>query len=99
MLYGAGARNVHVLVSSPPVKFPDFYGINTPKPEELIAVRLGSVEEICREIRAASLGYLSFEGMVKATRLPASKLNTSCFTGVYPLEIGERNRQMAGVRN
>ena len=96
MLYGAGARDVHVLVSSPPVKFPDFYGINTPHPDELIASRM-SVEEICRHIGAKSLGYLSLEGMVKATGWPASKLNTSCFTGVYPIEIGERNRELAGV--
>jgi len=96
MLYGAGARDVHVLVSSPPVKFPDFYGINTPHPDELIASRM-SVEEICRHIGAKSLGYLSLEGMVKATGWPASRLNTSCFTGGYPIDIGERNRELAGV--
>lgn len=97
MMYGAGARNVHVLVSSPPVKFPDFYGINTPHPDELIGARM-SVEEICRHIGAKSLGYLSLEGIVKATGWPASKLNTSCFTGIYPLDIGERNRVLAGLR-
>jgi amidophosphoribosyltransferase len=98
MLHGAGARNVHVLVSSPPVKYPDFYGINTPNPDELIASRM-SVEEICRHIGAESLGFLSFEGMVKATGWPASKLNTSCFSGVYPIDIGESNRRLMSVGN
>jgi amidophosphoribosyltransferase len=89
MLFGAGARSVHVLVSSPPVKYPDFYGINTPNQDELIASRL-SVEEIRRHIGATSLGYLSQEGMVKATGWPESKLNMSCFNGVYPIDIGVR---------
>jgi len=90
MLYGAGARSVHVLLSSPPVKYPDFYGINTPNPEELIASRM-SVEEIRKYVGAATLGFLSFEGMVKATGWPASKLNTSCFSGIYPIPIGLEN--------
>ncbi|MDB5179110.1 MAG: amidophosphoribosyltransferase [Patescibacteria group bacterium] len=94
MLYGAGARKVHVLVSSPPVKFPDFYGINTPNPDDLIASRL-SVEEIRQHIGAESLGYLSYEGMVRATGWPKSKLSTSCFDGVYPISIGERAQSVA----
>ncbi|HUD11930.1 MAG TPA: amidophosphoribosyltransferase [Candidatus Saccharimonadia bacterium] len=89
MLYGAGARTVHVLISSPPVKFPDFYGINTPDKDELIAARM-TVEEIRRHIGAQSLGYLSYAGMVKATGWPKSKLCTSCFDGVYPIDIGDR---------
>jgi amidophosphoribosyltransferase len=100
MLLGAGARTVHVLVSSPPVKFPDFYGINTPKQDDLIAARM-SVEEIRQHIGADSLGFLSFEGMVKATGWPKSKLNASCFTGVYPIDIGDRARevvQLAGAK-
>lgn len=89
MLYGAGARNVHVLVSSPPVLYPDFYGINTPSQTELIAANR-SVEEIREHIGADSLGYLSVAGMVKATGLARQKLNLSCFTGEYPIDIGER---------
>lgn len=94
MLHGAGAKSVHVLVSSPPVKFPDFYGINTPDPEELIARHM-SVDEIRQQIGAKSLGYLSLKGMIKATGLPASRLCTACFTGEYPIEIGARNRELA----
>ncbi len=90
MLYGAGAKSVHVLLSSPPVKYPDFYGINTPDPSELIAARM-SVEEIRQFVGAASLGFLSFEGMVCATGWAASKLNTSCFSGIYPIAIGDAN--------
>jgi amidophosphoribosyltransferase len=89
MLHGAGARSVHVLVASPPIKFPDFYGINTPDQSELIASRM-SVDEIRDFIGATSLGYLSYDGMVRATGLPKSKLNTSCFDGVYPIDIGVR---------
>jgi amidophosphoribosyltransferase len=91
MLNGAGARSVHLLVASPPIKFPDFYGINTPDQDELIAARM-SVDEIREYIGATSLGYLSFDGMVRATGLPKSKLNTSCFDGVYPIDIGARAR-------
>jgi amidophosphoribosyltransferase len=94
MLYGAGARRVHILISSPPVRFPDFYGINTPNPDELIASRM-SVDEIRQYIGAYSLGYLSFEGMVKATGWPKSKFCASCFTGVYPIDLGERARVVA----
>jgi amidophosphoribosyltransferase len=94
MLYGAGAREVHVLISSPPVRYPDFYGINTPNRDELIAARM-SVEEIRQHIGAQSLGFLSYEGMVRATGWPKSKLCTSCFDGVYPIDIGERAKILA----
>lgn len=96
MLYGAGAKAVHVLIGSPPVRFPDFYGINTPRQEDLIAARL-SVEEICQFMGAASLGFLSLEGTVRATGWPASKLNLSCFNGEYPIDIGERLRTIVGA--
>jgi amidophosphoribosyltransferase len=89
MLYGAGARQVHVLISSPPVKYPDFYGINTPRQGDLIAARM-SIEDVRKHIGADSLGYLSLEGMVKATGIPQNRLNLSCFNGVYPIDLGER---------
>jgi len=93
LLFGAGAKSVHVLVSSPPVRFPDFYGINTPDPSELVASHM-TVEEIRRHIGATTLGYLSYEGTVQATGHPRSKLNMSCFDGAYPIEIGERARSL-----
>jgi amidophosphoribosyltransferase len=93
MLFGAGARKVHVLISSPPVRYPDFYGINTPNQQELIAARM-DVEGIRQHIGATTLGYLSFGGTVAATGWPASKLNTSCFDGRYAIDIGERAREV-----
>jgi amidophosphoribosyltransferase len=89
MLRDAGARRVHVLVSSPPVRYPDFYGINTPRQEDLVAARL-KLDEIREHIHADSLGYLSLDGMVRATGVPAGKLSMSAFTGEYPIDIGNR---------
>ncbi|MGH7196620.1 MAG: amidophosphoribosyltransferase [Candidatus Saccharimonadales bacterium] len=94
MIYGAGAKEVHILISSPPVKYPDFYGINTPRQEDLIAARM-STEEIRAHLGADSLGYLSYDGMIKATGLPADQLSTSCFNGVYPIDIGVRAQEFA----
>ena len=87
MMYRAGAKEVHVLVSSPPVTYPDFYGINISTQGELIAAHM-SLSEIKDHIGADSLGYLSYAGMVRATGLPATMFSTSCFNGVYPIKIG-----------
>src|SRR6185295_9345355 len=76
-----------------PVRFPDFYGINTPHQSELIAAKM-SVEEIRTTVGADSLQYLSYKGMIKATGLPEEKLCTSCFTGDYPIDIGERKLEI-----
>ena len=88
LIYEAGAQSVHLLVSSPPVKYPDFYGINLPTNADLIAANL-TVPEIQRRIGVDSLGYLSYEGMIRATGQPASRFSTSCFNGVYPIPIGK----------
>ncbi|HWR54656.1 MAG TPA: amidophosphoribosyltransferase [Bryobacteraceae bacterium] len=87
MLRRSGARQVHFLVSSPPVRFPDFYGIDTPKPDDLVAARM-SVEDTRQLIGADSLCYLSYEGMIEATGLPENIFSASCFNGIYPVEIG-----------
>jgi amidophosphoribosyltransferase len=89
MLFEAGAREVHFLVSSPPVRFPDFYGIDIPRQGELIAFRK-SVEEIRDFLGATSLYYLSLEGLVASTGLPASRFSMSCFDGKYPINLHER---------
>lgn len=89
MLRQAGAKEVHVMISSPPVKYPDFYGINTPYQKDLIAANK-TVEEICEYIGADSLSYLSYDGLVRSTGLPESSFNTSMFNGKYPLDIQER---------
>ena len=84
MLRKAGAKEVHVLIASPPVKFPCFYGIDIPTKEELIANSL-SVEEIANHIGADSLNYLSVEGMLKAVK--GEGFCTACFTGEYPTKL------------
>lgn len=96
MIRSAGARKVHLLISSPPVKYPDFYGIDTPRQIDLIASSK-SVKEIEKEIGVDSLHYLSYKGLLKAVGIPESKLCTSCFTGVYPVDIGERALEIKRV--
>ncbi|HUS26319.1 MAG TPA: amidophosphoribosyltransferase [Nevskiaceae bacterium] len=96
MLQEAGAREVHVLISSPPVRYPDFYGINISDQHELIAAQM-SVEEIRQHIGADTLGYLSFNGMIRATGQPASTFCTSCFDGIYPIAIGKQAKKIAHV--
>ncbi|MCE1177679.1 MAG: amidophosphoribosyltransferase [Micrococcales bacterium] len=91
MLREAGAAEVHVRISSPPVTWPCFYGIDFATRAELIATGLG-VEEIRASIGADSLGYISEEGMVAATNQPPSELCTACFTGTYPIELPEDGR-------
>ena len=86
MLREAGALEIHVRISSPPVKWPCFYGIDFATRAELIASGL-EVEEIRRSIGADSLGYVSAEGLIDATHIPAEKLCTACFTGKYPIAI------------
>ncbi|MGN1400277.1 MAG: amidophosphoribosyltransferase [Bacillus sp. (in: firmicutes)] len=90
MLKEAGAKEVHVVISSPPIKNPCFYGIDTSTKEELIASEY-SVEQIRTMIEADSLTFLSPEGMVKAIGRPfAGKTGgqcMACFTGEYPTEI------------
>jgi amidophosphoribosyltransferase len=88
-LFDAGAKEVHLLISSPPVRFPDFYGIDTPKQDELIASHK-TVAEICKFLGATSLHFLSLESLIKSIGLPADHLSTSFFTGIYPIDIKER---------
>lgn len=86
MLREAGAAEIHVRISSPPVKWPCFYGIDFASRAELIANGL-DVEEIRRSIGADSLGYVSLDGTVAATGLPSDHLCRACFDGVYPVQV------------
>src|SRR4029453_17084880 len=81
MIRGAGAKAVHVRISSPPIQWPCYYGIDTPTRRELIGSS-HSVEEIARYLGADSLGYLSLDGMLKATGS-----DPACFTGAYRVGI------------
>ncbi|MBP7842384.1 amidophosphoribosyltransferase [Candidatus Woesebacteria bacterium] len=96
ILKQAGAREVHVRISSPPVLYPDFYGIDTPSQKELIAANK-TVAEIQKYIGADSLAFLSYKGMINATGLPESVFCTSCFTGKYPVSIGANKVTVARV--
>lgn len=88
----AGARTVSVLIASPPVRFPDYYGIDTPSQSELIAANMTN-EQIRKEIDCDYLGYLSLSGLIQATGQPADKFTLSCFNGEYPVGIGSANRK------
>jgi amidophosphoribosyltransferase len=91
MLREAGAAEVHVRISSPPVAWPCFYGIDFASRAELIAGSL-SVEEIRASIGADSLGYISLDGLTAATTLPAGRLCHACFDGDYPLAVEATER-------
>ncbi len=86
MLREAGAREIHVRISSPPVKWPCFYGIDFATRAELIASGL-EVEEIRRSIGADSLGYVSLAGLIESTQIAENSLCSACFTGNYPIRI------------
>jgi len=82
----AGATEVHMRISSPPYRWPCFYGIDTFERNQLIAARL-NIDEIREEIGADTLGYLSVEGMVRAVSLPQNIFCLACLNGKYPVEI------------
>ncbi|MDN5745699.1 MAG: amidophosphoribosyltransferase, partial [Nocardioidaceae bacterium] len=89
MLREAGALEVHVRISSPPVQWPCFYGIDFATRAELIANGL-SVEEIAASVGADTLGYISLGGMIQATDQPPSTLCAACFDGDYPIELPDQ---------
>ncbi|MDR1442628.1 MAG: amidophosphoribosyltransferase [Bifidobacteriaceae bacterium] len=93
MLREAGAREVHVRISSPPVMWPCFYGIDFATRAELIAAGLAA-EEIKQSIDADSLGYISLDGLIEATGEPATGLCAACFTGQYPIDVQAESKAL-----
>ena len=90
MLYDAGAKEIHFRVASPPIKFPDYYGVDTPDQNELLASKL-DIEGMRKFINATTLQFLSIEGLYKS--MGCEKRNSAypqftdhCFTGEYPIE-------------
>jgi len=90
MLYEAGAKEVHLRIASPPIKYPDYYGVDTPDKNELLASRL-DLEGMRKFINASSLSFLSVEGLYKS--MGYEKRNSTypqftdhCFTGDYPIK-------------
>lgn len=99
MLRDAGAREIHLRVASPPIRFPCFYGIDTPTREELIASS-NEVPEIAEYIGVDSLGYLSFDGLLASAPTPKKNYCVACFDGSYPHEcVMEGDVAVAGGRN
>jgi amidophosphoribosyltransferase len=91
MLREAGAKEIHVRISSPPITWPCFYGVDFATRAELIATGLAP-DEVRMSIGADSLGYLSKEGMIKSSEQKEGELCTACFTGTYPIELPTANR-------
>ena len=93
MLFETGAKEVHFVISSPPVKYPDFYGIDLPKQDALLASNM-SIEEMNKYLGSTTLNFLSYDGMIEATGLPESVFCTSCFNGKYPIDLKERKDEV-----
>lgn len=89
-LLSHGAKSVSFFSGSPPIRFPNFYGIDTPEQGKLIAANYG-IDKIRRDINATRLGFLSLEGMTQAvynmTGEPPDNFEVSCFTGIYPIGV------------
>ena len=95
MLYEAGAKKIHLRIASPPIKYPDYYGVDTPNQNELLASKL-DLEGMRKFINATTLEFLSLEGLYKS--MGYEKRNSSypqftdhCFTGEYPVEPVDAN--------
>jgi amidophosphoribosyltransferase len=91
MLFDSGAAEVHLRISSPPITFPCFYGIDMANQDEFIAFNK-SVDDIGAELGATSLAYLSLEGLLRATRVDPDHFCTACFSGTYPCAVPEELR-------
>ena len=105
MLYEAGASEVHMRISSPPIKHPDFYGIDTPEQKSLLAAT-HTLEEMREYIGVTSLAFLSVDGVYRAVGLPGRdhtrpQFTDHCFTGDYPTHltdlVGETRRQQLSL--
>jgi amidophosphoribosyltransferase len=86
LLRKAGAKEVHMRICAPPIRYPCFFGVDMATRRELIAAQK-SVPEICKFIGADTLGYLSIPGLIKAVDLPRENFCLACFTGDYPIPV------------
>ena len=96
LMRDSGAKEVHLRIACPPIMFPDFYGIDTPETEQLLAAN-HSLNDMCTFIGADSLGFLSLDGLYKAMGYPKGRDNENpqftdhCFTGDYPTDLKDYN--------
>jgi amidophosphoribosyltransferase len=88
LLFEAGAKEIHVRITAPPIKWPCFYGIDMCSKDELAAARM-TLDEIRDHIGATSLGYLSIPGAVRAVGRPEGEFCLACFNGDYPIPVPE----------
>lgn len=86
-----GAQSVTILIASPPIRYPDFYGVDTPLQADLMAANM-TIEEMRHKIGADYLGFLSVSNLVKAIGVPKRQLNLAAFTGEYPVSIGKQQK-------
>jgi amidophosphoribosyltransferase len=86
MLREAGAKEVHFRISSPPVKHSCYFGIDTPSKKQLVGAMM-TVDQICEEIGADSLAYISIKGLVESIGKDKADLCGACFDGIYPMEV------------
>jgi amidophosphoribosyltransferase len=88
MLFSAGAKEVHLRISSPPIQYPCYYGIDMATRAELIAANK-TVDEIRDHVGATSVHYLTLDGLQASTGLPRSQFCRACFDGDYPIAVPE----------
>jgi amidophosphoribosyltransferase len=91
----AGVREVHLMISCPPHRFPCFYGIDFHRSSELIANKYASLEKIRQYLEVDSLGYLSLEGMLGNLAYPANHYCAACWTGKYPVRAEKRHSKFS----
>jgi len=82
----AGAKEIHMRICAPPIRYPCFFGVDMATRSELIAAQK-SIPQICKFIGADTLGYLSVDGLLKAVALPGDQFCLACFTGEYPIPV------------
>jgi amidophosphoribosyltransferase len=96
-LRDAGAKEIHLRVASPPIRYPCYFGIDFPSPGELIANQR-TVEQIRDYLKVDSLHYLSHEGMLACVKMAPERYCTACFSGNYPIDVEEPVEKFAMER-
>ena len=94
----AGAKEIHMRISCPPLKFPCFYGVDFPTSEELVANKM-TLEELRVFLDADSIGYISLDGLCKCVSKPADHYCTACWSGEYKVPTHQEMGKFSMERN